>query len=110
MTRRGVARTISVNIRYAHLPETARAIEDPSGTRARMAAGGQVMPRPSTSVRPTASADRAAETKASHEVMELVRVSPELDHLAMRLRDAGTSWREVKAAIDAAIKRDLPDC
>jgi hypothetical protein len=43
--------------------------------------------------------------KASHEVMELVRGNSELSHLALRLRENGLSWREVKAAIQAEINR-----
>ena len=50
--------------------------------------------------------DEPAEaTKASHEVMGLVRGNSELSHLVLRLRDSGLSWREVKAAIQAEINR-----
>jgi hypothetical protein len=47
----------------------------------------------------------AAETKASHEVMELVRKDPALSLLVVRLREAGQPWHQVKAAIEAKIKR-----
>jgi hypothetical protein len=43
----------------------------------------------------------AAETEASHEVMELVRGIPALSLLVIRLRESGLSWRDVKTAIDA---------
>ena len=42
---------------------------------------------------------RAAETKAIHEVMELVRLSAPLNQKVLRLRDRGLSWRQVQAAI-----------
>ena len=42
----------------------------------------------------------AAETGASHEVMELVRCNPALSSFVLRLRDNGLSWRDVKTAID----------
>jgi len=47
--------------------------------------------------------DPAEATKASHEVMRLVRGNSELSHLVLRLRDSGLSWREVRAAIEAEI-------
>ena len=40
----------------------------------------------------------AAETEASHEVMQLERGTP-LNRWVLQLRDNGLSWREVKAAI-----------
>jgi hypothetical protein len=43
--------------------------------------------------------------KASHEVLELVRGNSELSHLALRLRENGLSWSEVKAALQAEINR-----
>ena len=49
--------------------------------------------------------DPAEATKASHEVMGLVRGNSVLSHLVLRLRDSGLSWREVKAAIQAEINR-----
>jgi hypothetical protein len=50
--------------------------------------------------------DEPAEaTKASHEVMGLVRGNSELSHLVLRLRDSGLWWREVRAAIHAEIDR-----
>ena len=47
--------------------------------------------------------DPAEATKASHEVMGLVRGNSALSHLVLRLRDIGLSWREVRAAIEAEI-------
>jgi hypothetical protein len=49
--------------------------------------------------------DPAEATKASHEVMGLVRGNSVLSHLVLRLRDSGLWWREVKAAIEAEIDR-----
>ena len=46
------------------------------------------------------SAIGAAETRAIHEVMELVRGNPALSSSVLRLRDNGLSWRDVKTAID----------
>ena len=46
----------------------------------------------------------AAETKASHEVMDLVRENRELSLLVVRLHDAGRSWADVKAAVEAKMK------
>jgi hypothetical protein len=43
----------------------------------------------------------AAETEASHEVMELVRGNSTLNHLVVQLREARMSWQDVKAAIQA---------
>jgi len=49
--------------------------------------------------------DAAAEaTKASHEVMDLVREKPELSLLVVQLHEAGRSWPDVKAAIEAKTK------
>jgi len=45
----------------------------------------------------------AAGTKASHEVMELVRGTPALS-LVMQLRETGQFWHVVKTAIEAEIK------
>ena len=50
----------------------------------------------------------AAETRAIHEVMELVRGNSELSHMVIRLRGTGMPWHEVKAAIDAEAKRQAP--
>jgi hypothetical protein len=50
----------------------------------------------------------ATETNASHEVMDLVRRSSELSLLVVQLREAGKSWRDVKAAIEAEIERTHP--
>ncbi len=44
------------------------------------------------------------ETKASHEVMELVRKDPALGLLVIRLREAGRSWPDVKASVEARVK------
>ena len=55
--------------------------------------------------------EAAAETKASHEVMDLVREKPELSLLVVQLHEAGRSWPDVKAAIEAKTKpakRSLP--
>jgi hypothetical protein len=48
--------------------------------------------------------EAAAETKASHEVMDLVREKPELSLLVVQLHEAGRSWPDVKAAIEAKTK------
>ena len=48
--------------------------------------------------------EAAAETKASHEVMDLVRKNPELSLLGVQLHEAGRSWPEVKAAVEAKAK------
>ena len=50
----------------------------------------------------------AEETHASHEVMELVRRDSDLSLLVVQLREAGKSWREVKAVIGAEISRRAP--
>ena len=50
----------------------------------------------------------AVETKASHEVMDLVRGKPALSRLVVQLRDEGRSWRAVQTAIEAEIKRERP--
>ncbi len=50
------------------------------------------------------SREAEVETKASHQVMELVRKSPELSRLVVQLRDQGQSWRDVQAAIEAKVK------
>jgi hypothetical protein len=46
----------------------------------------------------------AAETKASHEVMDLVRKDLTLSLLVVRLREAGQSWHAVQSAIEAKIR------
>jgi len=46
----------------------------------------------------------AAETKASHEAMELVRKDHALSLFVIRLREAGRSWPDVKAAVEAKTK------
>ena len=48
--------------------------------------------------------EAAAETKASHEVMDLVRENPELSFLVVQLHEAGRSWPDVKAAVEAKTK------
>jgi len=49
--------------------------------------------------------DAAAKaTKASHEVMDLVREKPELSLLVVQLHEAGRSWPDVKTAIEAKTK------
>jgi len=45
--------------------------------------------------------EAADETKASHEVMELVRQDHKLGLLVIRLREAGRSWCDVKTRIEA---------
>ena len=50
--------------------------------------------------------EAAAETKASHEVMELVRKNPELSFLVLQLHEAGCSWPDVKAAVEAKTKSE----
>lgn len=50
----------------------------------------------------------AEETHASHEVMELVRSYSDLSLLAVQLREAGKSWRDVKTRIEAEISRQAP--
>jgi hypothetical protein len=49
--------------------------------------------------------EAAVETKASHEVMELVRQNPKLGLLVIKLREAGRSWLTVKTEIEAKINR-----
>jgi hypothetical protein len=39
----------------------------------------------------------AAETKASHEVMDLVRKNPELSFLVVQLHELGRSWPDVES-------------
>jgi hypothetical protein len=48
------------------------------------------------------------ETSASHAVMELVRTNSALSRQVVRLRDAGKSWRQVKAEIEAEISSRAP--
>ena len=48
--------------------------------------------------------EAADQTKASHEVMELVRQSPKFSLLVIQLREAGRSWSDVKARIEAQTK------
>jgi hypothetical protein len=45
--------------------------------------------------------EAANETKASHEVMELVRQSSKLGLLVIQLREGGRSWSFIKARIEA---------
>jgi hypothetical protein len=51
-----------------------------------------------------AGKEAAAETKASHEVMDLVRENPELSLMVFKLHEAGRSWPDVKAAVEAQTK------
>ena len=55
------------------------------------------------------SREVAAETKASQEVMDLVRLHRELGLLVIQLRDAGRLWSEVKTLIEAKIRSALDD-
>ena len=48
--------------------------------------------------------EAAAETKASHEVMDLVRENRELSLMVFKLQEAGRSWPDVKAAVEAKTK------
>jgi hypothetical protein len=54
-------------------------------------------------MRPAPLTSAEAEISDSHAVMELVRTNSVLSRLVVQLRDAGRSWREVQAAIEAAI-------
>ena len=54
-------------------------------------------------MRPAPLTGAEAEISDSHAVMELVRTNSVLSRLVVQLRDAGRSWREVQAAIEAAI-------
>jgi hypothetical protein len=47
--------------------------------------------------------EAAVETKASHEVMDLVRQNPDLGLLVIQLREAGRPWLVVKAELEAKI-------
>jgi hypothetical protein len=51
-----------------------------------------------------AGREAAAETQAKHELMDLVRNNPELNHLVFPLREAGHSWQELKTAVEARAK------
>ena len=55
------------------------------------------------------SGEVAAETKASQEVMDLVRLHRELGLLVIQLRDAGRPWSQVKAMIEAKVRSVLDD-
>jgi hypothetical protein len=59
-------------------------------------------------MRPAPLTSAAAEVSASHAVMELVRTNSVLSLLVVQLRDAGKSWREVKAEIEAEISCRAP--
>jgi len=48
--------------------------------------------------------EAADETKASHEVMELARQNHKIGLLVIQLREAGRSWCDVKARIEAEKK------
>ncbi len=48
--------------------------------------------------------EAADETKASHQVMELVRQNPKLGLLVIQLREAGRSWPDIEARIEAETK------
>jgi hypothetical protein len=58
--------------------------------------------------RPVPPTHAEAETSASHAVMELVRTNSVLSRLVVQLRDAGKSWRDVKAEIEAEISCRAP--
>jgi hypothetical protein len=47
-----------------------------------------------------------AEIRASREVLDLVRDKLDLSLQAIRLRDAGKSWQEVKEAIELSAERN----
>jgi hypothetical protein len=53
--------------------------------------------------------EAAAETKASHEVMDIARENPELSLMVIQLHDAGRSWSDVKAAVEAKTKPAFVD-
>ena len=59
-------------------------------------------------MRPAATTSAEAQMSASHAVMELVRSNSVLSLLVVRLREAGKSWREVKAEIEAEISGRAP--
>jgi hypothetical protein len=56
-----------------------------------------------TAMRPAPLTSAEAEMSDSHAVMELVRTNSVLSLLVVQLREAGKSWREVKAEIEAEI-------
>jgi hypothetical protein len=51
-----------------------------------------------------ANPEAAAETRAKHELMDLVRNNPGLHLLLLQLREAGRSWPDVKTALEARFK------
>ena len=53
--------------------------------------------------------EAAAATKASHEVMDLARKNPELSFMVIQLHEAGRSWPDVKAAVEAKAKPAFVD-
>jgi hypothetical protein len=59
-------------------------------------------------MRPEPLTSAEAEMSASHAVMELVRTNSLLSLLVVQLREAGKSWREVKAEIEAEISCRAP--
>jgi hypothetical protein len=59
-------------------------------------------------MRPAPLTSAEAEMSASHAVMELVRTNSVLSLLVVRLREAGKSWREVKAAIETEVSCRAP--
>jgi hypothetical protein len=59
-------------------------------------------------MRPVPLTSAEADMSASHAVMELVRTNSVLSLLVVQLREAGKSWREVKAEIEAEISCRAP--
>ena len=56
-----------------------------------------------STMRPAPLTGAEAEMSASHAVMNLVRTNSVLSLLVVHLREAGKSWREVKAEIEDEI-------
>ena len=62
-----------------------------------------------STMRPAPLTSAEAEMSASHAVMELVRTNSVLSLLVIHLREAGKSWREVKAEIEDEISCRAPN-
>ena len=60
-------------------------------------------------LRPAPLTGAEAEMSASHAVMDLVRTNSVLSLLVVHLREAGKSWREVKAEIEDEISCRAPN-